>query len=99
MVDTRQPSDKFPDETMPTIFADGVLNLSPSPQIARFFLSRVDPHFTNRDLYQIMPCAQVIMPMAGFVHTAVFFEKALRDLVAKGVITAEQVETARKGQP
>ena len=38
-----RPSDEFPSSDLPTIFADGIMNLANSGQIVKFYLFRVDP--------------------------------------------------------
>ena len=88
------PND-FPAETLPTVFADGVVNLANSPYVVKYYLFRFDPSLRDASISRTQAFAQVVMPMGGFVQTAVFFENALRNLVASGVVSSEDVDAAR----
>jgi hypothetical protein len=57
------PSDEFPFSDLPTIFADGVMNLANSAQIAKFYLFRVDPGMKDATKAFQKPCAQIVMPI------------------------------------
>ena len=88
----------FPQATLPTFFADGILNAAPSANVVRFYLYRSDPDQTGKGEYQNQVIAQVVMPTLGFLHAAVFFEKAVKFFVAQGSLPADLVETLRKGE-
>lgn len=41
------PSEEFPSSGLPTIFADGIMNLANTTQIAKCYLFRFDPGLTD----------------------------------------------------
>jgi hypothetical protein len=88
----------FPPPTLPTIFADGVANFFHSPEVGKFYLTRVDPEFGggSRSNHQVI--AQIAMPMSGFVYTAAFFAKAVERLIEQGSVTPEQWKAASEAQ-
>ena len=65
----------FPQATLPTFFADGILNAAPSANVVRFYLYRSDPDQTGKGEYQNQAIAQVVMPTFGFVHAAIFLRR------------------------
>src|SRR5262245_46697378 len=68
----------FPPATLPTVFADGVVNVAPSASVIRFYLYRADPEQTGKGEYQNQAVVQIVMPVLGFVQMATFFEKAVK---------------------
>ena len=86
----------FPPPTIPTIFADGVLNVAPSPNVVKFYLFRSDPDAGGGSKYKNQVVMQVVMPMHGFVHTALFFERSLKHFLANGTIPQAVVDGLRK---
>ena len=88
-------SDEFPSD-LPTIFADGIMNLANSAQIIKFYLFRVDPGMRDVTKAYQKPCAQIIMPLEALVTTYVFLEGAIEKLRGQGVVSTEALETARK---
>lgn len=79
----------------PTVFADGVASVAPSNEVIKFYLSRLEPHFFAKEPVKNQPVAQVIMPISGFVNTAVFFQRVLESLKASGVVSDSQIEDAK----
>jgi hypothetical protein len=88
-------SDEFPSD-LPTIFADGIMNLANSAQIVKCYLFRVDPGVKDVTKAYQKPCAQIVMPLDALVNTYVFLEGAIEKLRGQGFISIETVETARK---
>jgi hypothetical protein len=86
----------IPPVTTPTIFVDGVANIAPTAQVVKFYLYRTDPDATGKPQYKNQVYAQVVMPTAGFIATAVFFERALRFLVEKKYVTEAALEELRR---
>lgn len=95
MVNVEGPSNQFPGQFFPTVFADTVLNLSNNPSVVKFYLARIDPSFTDTSNFRQEPVAQVVMPIEAFATTAVFFENALKRLVELGAISNEKVQAIR----
>jgi hypothetical protein len=95
-VDPTALAGAFPAPTIPTVFADGVMNLAPSTNVVKFYLYRIDPSMKGGSNYLNQAFAQVVMPLVGFAQTAVFFELALKDLVKRGLVTDEQMAAARQ---
>lgn len=88
----------FPPLAVPTVYADGVLNLAPTAQTVKFYLAVQMPDTTGANLYETRPVLQVAMPTSSFVETAVFFETALEQLVRDGFVSADTIELTRKGR-
>jgi hypothetical protein len=87
-----QPAaEEFPPPSLPTIFADGVLNLAHTSESVKFYLFRHDPGYREANISRINPYAQVVMPMDSFVNTVVFFDKVLANLVAQNRVLQEVV--------
>jgi hypothetical protein len=85
----------FPPATIPTVFADGVVNLAYNPRVTKFYLFRTDPSLKSESDYLNQPFAQIVMPLDAFVQAAAFFNQGVERMVAIGLITKEQVEALR----
>jgi hypothetical protein len=88
----------FPPATLPTIFADGIVNAAPSVNAMKFYLYRSDPEQSGKAEYQNQVVAQVVMPLAGFVASYVFLEKAVKKFISDGTISQELVTTFRQSE-
>jgi hypothetical protein len=86
----------IPPALLPTVFADGFANIAPGLGVVRFYLYRTDPDAAGRPHYRNQVIAQVVMPLTGFVHASVFFEKMVKQLLAQGAITPEMIDQLRK---
>ena len=93
---TPPPSDEFPSSDLPTIFADGIMNLANSAQIIKFYLFRVDPGMRDINKAYQKPCAQIVMPLDALVTTYVFLEGAIEKLRGQDFISPDALEAARK---
>jgi hypothetical protein len=91
---TPHPSDEFPSD-LPTIFADGIMNLANSAQIVKCYLFRVDPGMKDVTKAYQKPCAQIVMPLDALVTTFVFLEGAIEKLRGQGFVSDQALETAR----
>jgi hypothetical protein len=81
--------------SVPQLYADGVSQLLPASQVLKFHLIRYDgPVYGEGDL-RMAAVAQVAMPVDGFVHTVVFFERVLKNLIRDGHVTEELVSRLR----
>jgi hypothetical protein len=87
---------EFPRLELPTIFADGVVNILPSKEVVKFYLSRFDPPIVGDANLLQRVIAQVAMPTTAFVQTAVFFQVALNHLVDEGYVSKTEVEALFK---
>jgi hypothetical protein len=85
----------FPPANFPTVFADGVVSMSTSASVVKFFLARVEPNFAGDNTNQVQAFAQVIMPIDGFARMFVFFEAQLRILVQNGVVSEQSLAEMR----
>ena len=90
-VEIRPPKEDGPDSSLPTLFADGVLNLAPSADVVKFYLCRQDPSYDKENLYITVPIAQVVMTVQTFIQTVAFFSANLKIMVARKIITPEQL--------
>ena len=93
---TALPDEEYPGTKIPTVFADGVINLANSSHIVKFYLFRFDPSTKDVGRAQIVPCAQVVLPFDGFINTFVFLENAIEKLRAQGIVTDQVLSAARK---
>ena len=89
-------AEEYPASTIPTVFADGVLNLAHGAGLAKFYLVRVDPSFTSPTENKVQAFAQVVMPMQGFLQTLLFFNKMLQEFVDAGVVSPEIYDRMHK---
>lgn len=85
----------FPPATLPTLYVDGISSIAPSPFVVKFYLARIEPHLRAENKSLIQPFAQMVMPMDGFLQTAMFFENVVKNLLAQGTISQQQVDVAR----
>jgi hypothetical protein len=88
----------FPLSTIPTLYADGVVNIAPSPNIAKFYFFRSDPDQSAAPQYQNQVVAQIVMPISGFLQMAAFFEKAAKTFAERGTFSKELWENSRKSE-
>lgn len=86
----------WPPETLPTVFADGIINLAQTGEVVKFYLARSDPSTNTPNDNKVQVFAQVVMTMSGFIDAALFFERAVNGYVERGIITSERVEAARQ---
>jgi hypothetical protein len=96
--DIDAPSDEYPGIEIPTIFADGVMNLANSPHVMKFYLFRLDPSAKDMQKAQARVCAQIVLPMNGFLNMVAFLERAVEGLRAQGIVTEEDISAARDGK-
>ena len=90
-----RPDGKFPPASLPTVFADGLLNVSNSHSEVRFYLMRADPALNGDAEFKAQPIAQIVMPLQSFMHTTIFFEHQLDVMIAQGLIDVAAVDEAR----
>jgi hypothetical protein len=90
----------FPPALLPTIYADGVLNLAHTPMLVKFYLVRNDPSQTADDYekFKTQTVAQVVMSMRGFAEMALFFEEALKEFIKDNQSLAGLVTRLRQQQ-
>ena len=62
----------LPPSGTPVAFADGVTNLAHSNSIVKFYLYRTDPTVDNSGPAENRIVGQIVMPIDGFVRTAIF---------------------------
>lgn len=87
-----RPLTEFPTPAFPVVYADGVVSLTPTAPIVKFYLYRIDPNIFARGGVTVNPIAQVIMPTPSFVQTAVFVQQQLERMVELKLVTKEQVD-------
>jgi hypothetical protein len=68
----------FPPPNFPTVYADGILNVTFGPEVTRFYLFRQDPSLRGDNTTEAHPFLQVVMPATGFLGAAVFLEHFLK---------------------
>ena len=92
------PGDEYPPAALPTVYADGVLNLVNNPNTVKFYLYRLDANLSGGHASKVQPFAQVVMPLNGFLDTVIFFDRMLDKLVAEGVVPEKLIEEMRAYQ-
>ena len=92
------PPMQFPPIRFPTIYADNVLNLSHAAHVIKFYFARIDPSFTGGSTAAVQhtAVAQVVMPIDGFVRTALFFEQAMTSMISDNIISQAEVDAIRR---
>jgi hypothetical protein len=95
-IETFSVEEGFPAPTIPTIFCDGILNLAPSAQVVRFYLFRSDPDQTGKLKFKNHILAQIIMPIPAFIHTALFFERGLKQFAEQGTISPDMIDKIKQ---
>jgi hypothetical protein len=87
----------WPRREFPVLFADGVTSTAWGPGIVKFYFFRSDPEFraTPNAGTNETPTTQVVMPVAGFVATAILFEQTVQRLIEQNAITQDDVDRAR----
>jgi hypothetical protein len=86
------PKPGYPPLEVPTIYTDGVTSIVPGNHIIKFYLSRIDPSFEVTSPTSTQVCAQIVMPIAGFVQLVGFFEKNLKRMIKNQTVTQAQVD-------
>ena len=98
MIDETSEKDaerEFLPPTIPTVFADGIMNLSNNNEVVKFYLARMDPNITGSTGQQTNAIVQVVMPVSAFATTVVFFEDVMKNLIEAGTVNKDSVEQMR----
>jgi hypothetical protein len=91
-----QAAGTYPNSDVPTIYADGVLNVAPSAQIVKFYLHRISASFSGSNDFQVQPIAEIAMPLGSFLQVAAFFQKNVDDMLSANLIKQADYEAAKK---
>jgi hypothetical protein len=91
-----RPLSEFPTPAFPVVYADGVISLTQSAPIVKFYLYRIDPNIFGLGGSAITPLTQVVMPTPSFVATALFFQQQLEKMLELKSITEEQIDEIKK---
>jgi hypothetical protein len=83
----------FPPLGTPVAFADGVTSISYSTSVIKFYLYRTDSDVGGAPKSQNNIVGQIVMPVEGFVQTAIFLHNTIPSLVEKKVISQSEVDT------
>jgi hypothetical protein len=87
----------FPPADIPTVYADGIYNISHGPQVCKMYLYRADPRMQadgeHDPLFQ--PILQVVMPVTGFLQASVFIQELLPEMLSHPGV-AETLEEIRE---
>jgi hypothetical protein len=87
---------EFPPADIPTVFTDGAANMAYGNSMVRLYLARHDPSLRPHDpSSKRQVFMQLVMPLNGFIETALFFETVLSQLVTQGIVTEEQLDQLR----
>jgi hypothetical protein len=87
----------FPPATIPTVYADGIFNISHGPQVCKLYLYRADPGIQSEggDTPRVQPIQQLVLPTMGFLQAAVFIEEILPEMLEHPGVT-EALEQIRE---
>jgi hypothetical protein len=88
--------DNYPEEAFTTVFVDGVTSINNSTEMVKFYMGRLDASFDGDGPIKSRNVVQVVMPMTGFVATALFFEKILAGYLDRGLVSKEDVAEIRQ---
>ena len=87
---------EYPPAQTPTVYADGIINLSTTLSVAKFYLARFDPSVTGDGTNKLQVFAQVVMPLQAIAQSYVFLEKTLSRMAKNNAILAEEIARARE---
>lgn len=88
----------YPHPSIPTFFADGVMNFNNSTEITKFYFFRYDPSFNATGPNKPQASVQAVMSMTAFLQTAAFFNAAIENLMATGTVKKETWAAAQAFQ-
>ena len=91
-----EPVSVFPAPTLPSVFADGVRNLSTTTTTARFYLVRNDPSMEGDTRNQVQVFSQIVMPLSGFCQAFAFFERTLENMAKTNPNITLEINEARR---
>jgi hypothetical protein len=96
-VSDNTPAPIYPPSTLPTVYADGILNLSNTQQVVKMYLTRHDPSLGPEDdlPQQQQVFAQLLMPVAAFVQSVLFLEAAMNRLAKTNVVKQADIDESR----
>jgi hypothetical protein len=80
---------------LPTLFADGIINLSNSREVVKLILFRTDTIVGDNPKFENVGVGQVVLTMSGFVNAMALFEAARDKFIREGYVTEQQVADAR----
>ena len=95
-VETHIEKTGYPSAALPTVFADGITNVAPGPQVVKFYLHRLAASLSGANDFLAQQILQIIMPTQSFLQMSIFFTDAIDDMVEKNLIPKETVEQARQ---
>lgn len=87
-----RPGSEFPASTLPTTFADGLSSYARGDGVIKMFFYRTDPNMFGRGGSVANPFLQVVVPLDGFVRSAVLLQRALKGLIDGGFVTEERIK-------
>jgi len=88
--------EEFPSTDLPTLFADGVVNISFSQYNVKIYLFRNEPSYQGSNRYQVQAIAQIVMPLDAFAASSIFYEGVVAQLVQQGTIKQTQLDEWRQ---
>jgi len=91
------PEPGYPSQEMVTIYADAVTSFTPGSQTIKFHLARLESNFVATEPNKVAVIGQIIMPLAGFLHTVKFFEMVVSNLLSSGTLTQDQIDQMLAG--
>jgi hypothetical protein len=91
------PEPGYPPQEFVTIYADGVTSFTPGAQTVKFHLARFESNFVATQPPKVAVIGQLIMPLAGFLHTAKFFESVVSTFLSNGTLTQSQIDQMLAG--
>ncbi len=88
----------YPPEFVPTVFADGILNVANSNRVVKVYFNRLDPSLTGSPEPISRPVLQMIMPIEGFIEMAAFLNVAVETRIKDGTFSADLAAAYRAAQ-
>jgi hypothetical protein len=88
--------EEYPSASLPVVFADGVASLNWTFGVVKVYLTRYDPHIRVAGPGKEQLASQLVLPIRGFVATALLFRRALDSMVADGTLSQQMLEEAQE---
>jgi hypothetical protein len=90
-----EKNERYDTRNIPALFADGAQSIANSREVVKVYFGRLDSDPTIVGPPTVVPFLQIVMPVSGFVDTALFFERRLKVMIDEGTISAESVDALR----
>ncbi|HEY4135785.1 MAG TPA: hypothetical protein VGO34_11280 [Alphaproteobacteria bacterium] len=83
----------FAQSRVPTIYSDGALNCAFNKSIMKIHFARSNPAVGPASGTTTELCAQIVMPIDGFLSSFVFFQNHIKRMLKDGLIKQADLDS------